>query len=433
MRCDGRRGFRRAGAEGRRTVLRRIVGTYRAAFSGLPRAVWIQGLATLVNRSGTMVLPFMSLYLTTKLGFSIIAAGQVLSLYGIGGIVGSWLGGALSDRIGPVRVQVASLTATGAGFLVLSRLSGRLAVSLAVFGLALVAECFRPALFTAIARGTQVAVRTRALALVRLTINLGMTVGPAVGGLLAVHHYGLLFVADAATCWAAALVLGVAGAGTQPAPPERATSPGGAASPWSDGPYLAFLAVMVGLGTVFFQISSTMPLYFRQHYHLAEDSIGLLLAINTVIIVAVEMILLRALEHRDHLLLAGLGCLLVCAGFGLLPLGSSPAFAALTVVVWTAGEMLSLPFTNSVAASRAPAAASGRYMGAYSLAFSVSFVLAPGVGTAVYQKFGPTALWAGVAVAGAVLFAACALLARRFHGPGPAARAVAATGPGCAE
>ena len=98
----------------------------------------------------------------------------------------------------------------------------------------------------------------------------------------------------------------------------------------------------------------------------------------------------------------------MCAGFGLLPLGSSRAFAALTVVVWTAGEMLSLPFTNSVAASRAPGTASGRYLGAYSLSFSLAFVLAPAVGTAVYERFGPTALWAGVAATGVVLFAACA-------------------------
>ncbi|TAM55783.1 MAG: MFS transporter [Acidobacteria bacterium] len=415
-------------------MIERIGGAYRAAFSGLPRAVWIQGLATLVNRSGTMVLPFMSLYLTTKLGFSIIAAGQVLSLYGIGAIAGSWLGGALSDRVGPVRVQVASLAATGVGFLVLSRLTGRLAVSLAVFGLALVAECFRPALFTAIARGSEAAVRTRSFALVRLAVNLGMSFGPAVGGLLAVHHYGWLFVADAATCWAAALVLGLAAAGRGAAGRAPAAASGPLLSPWKDGPFLAFLAVMVVLGTVFFQISSTMPLYFRQHYHLAEDSIGLLLAINTVIIVAVEMVLLRALEHRDHLVLAGVGCLLVCAGFGLLPLGSSPAFAALTVVVWTAGEMLSLPFTNSVAASRAPAAASGRYMGAYSLAFSVSFVLAPAVGTAVYERFGPATLWAGVAATGVVLFAACARLAPHFRAaPGAVADRVGGGQPGREE
>ena len=393
-------------------MLRRVAGAYRAAFAGLPRQAWILALAAVVNRSGTMVLPFLSLYLTTKLSFSILEAGRVLSLYGVGAIVGSWLGGALSDRVGPLRVQVASLTGTGIGFTVLSRLNGRLGVSLAVLGLSVVQECFRPAMFTAVTRWSDPTVRTRSLALVRLAANLGMTVGPAVGGILAVRHYGLLFVVDATTCWLAAGVLTLAIGWSGGPRPLAAGAGAKAASPWRDRPYIAFLAVMVVLGTVFFQISSTMPLYFRQHYRLAEDAIGFLLAINTVIIVAVEMILLRALEGRDHMALAGLGCLLVCTGFALLPLGTSWAFAALTVVVWTAGEMLSVPFTNSVASRRAPAVSSGRYMGAYSLAFGVSFVLAPTVGTAVYEGLGPGVLWSGVGGVGVVLAVACLGLAR---------------------
>jgi predicted MFS family arabinose efflux permease len=399
-------------------VIRRIAGAYQAAFAGLSRTVWVLGLASLVNRSGTMVLPFMSLYLTRKLGFSILGAGRVLSLYGLGAIAGSFLGGMLSDRVGPLRVLVASLGLTGVGFLVLSRLHTQLGVCLAMLVLSVVQECFRPALFTAVGQGSEPEVRTRSLALVRLAVNLGMTVGPAVGGLLAVRHYELLFVVDAATCWAAALVLAMAAPLGGPRREETGAA-GAPASPWRDGPYLAFLGVMVVLGTVFFQITSTMPLYFREHYHLAEDGIGLLLAINTVIIVAVEMLLLRAVEHHDHVALAGLGCLLVCTGFGLLPLGSSPAFAALTVVVWTAGEMLSLPFTNSVASNRAPASAGGRYMGAYSLAFSVAFVLAPAVGTAVYQGYGPGVLWAGVGGVGVFLLAACLVLAPRLRRRSP--------------
>lgn len=292
-------------------MLRRVAATYRAAFAGLPREVWILALAALVNRSGTMVLPFMSLYLTTKLSFSILEAGRVLSLYGLGAIVGSWLGGLLSDRVGPLRVQAASLTGTGIGFIVLSRLHGRLGISLAMLGLSVVQECFRPAMFTAVTRGSDPAVRTRSLALVRLAVNLGMTLGPAVGGILAVRHYGLLFVVDAATCWLAACVLTVAIGWSGGPRPLTSAAGAPAATPWHDRPYLAFLALMVVLGTVFFQISSTMPLYFREHYRLAEDAIGLLLAINTVIIVAVEMVLLRAVERRNHMALAGLGCLLV--------------------------------------------------------------------------------------------------------------------------
>ncbi len=374
-----------------------------------------------------MVLPFLTLYLTSHLSFSVLDAGKVLSLYGLGAIAGSWLGGALSDRVGPVRVQIASLAATGVGFLVRARPQGRLGISLAVLALSVVAGCFQPAMFTAVTRGSDPAVRTRSLALVRLAVNLGMTVGPAVGGVLAVRRYGLLFVVDAVTCWLAAGVLAVAvgwRGGPRSAPPAARAA---ALSPWRDRPYLAFLAVMTVLGTVFFQITGTMPLYFREHYRLAEDGIGFLLAINTVIIVAVEMVLLRAIERADHVALAGLGCLLVCSGFALLPLGSSWAFAALTVVVWTAGEMLSLPLTNSIASSRAPAAASGRYMGAYSLAFAVSFVLAPAVGTAVYERLRPGVLWAGVGVVGVALAGACLALSRALRpAPAPASEALGA-------
>ena len=396
-------------------MLARVAGAYRAAFSGLPRKVWVLALAALVNRSGTMVLPFLSLYLTTRLSFTVLEAGRLLSLYGLGAIAGSWLGGALSDRVGPHRVQVASLVGTGIGFLVLSRVHGGVGLPLAVLALAVVQECFRPAIFTAVTRGSDPAVRTRALALVRLAVNLGMTVGPAMGGILAVRRYGLLFVVDAATCWLAAAVLvvgaGWSGEGRSDAPAARAAT----VSPWRDRPYLGFLAVMVVLGAVFFQIMGTMPLYFREHYRLAEDAFGFLLAINTVVIVTVEMVLLRAVERRDPLKLAGLGTMLVCTGFALLPLGRSWAFAALTVVVWTAGEMLSLPLTNSVASRRAPAASSGRYMGAYSLAFAVAIVLAPAIGTAVYEGLGPEALWGGVGAVGVALALACLGLARWFR------------------
>lgn len=397
-------------------MLRRLGGAYRAAFSGLPRPVWILALASLVNRSGTMVLPFLTLYLTTKLDFSLVSAGHVLSLFGLGALGGAWLGGWLSDRVDPVVVQEASLLATGCGFLVLGQLRGHVAIGAAVLGLSLAAECFRPAMFTAVARRSDLTVRTRSLALVRLAVNLGMSVGPAVGGLLAVHHYGLLFVVDAATCWMAALLLRVTfrpdrGVRGDAAPAEALP----ASSPWRDWPFLAFLGLMLLLGTAFFQITSTLPLYLQRVYQFPEDTIGVLLGLNALVIVAVEMVLVRALERFDHLVVVGLGCLAMGMGFGLMPLGSGKPFAAFTVLVWTVGEMFSVPMANSVAATRAPAGSGGRYLGAYFLAFSGAFVLAPTVGTAVYESLGPSALWFGVAALGTLLCLGCLWLAPRFR------------------
>jgi predicted MFS family arabinose efflux permease len=395
-------------------VLHRAVDAYRSAFSGLAREVWILALAALVNRSGTMVLPFLSLYLTSQRGFTPEGAGQVLSLYGLGAIGGSWLGGWLSDRAGSVRVQVASLLGTGAGFVVLGQLRSRPAIAVALVALSIVSESFRPAMFTSVTRFSSPSLRARSLALVRLAVNLGMAVGPAVGGILAARHYGLLFVVDAATCWLAALVMWAAlRRRAEGLAPVGMRGGGSAASPWRDRPFLAFLAIMVLLGTVFFQIWSTLPLYLRGAFGFSEARIGLLIALNPVMIVLFEMLLLRAVEHLNHLAVAGLGCLLVGVGLGLMPLGSGTPFVVVTVVVWTVGEMLSLPFTNSVAAGRSPGA-SGAYLGAYSLSFSLAFAFAPALGLTVYERFGAVPLWSGAAFLGIAMCLGCLALAPRL-------------------
>lgn len=358
----------------------------------------------LINRSGTMVLPFLGLYLTHERGFTAIAAGRVLSAYGLGAVAGSFLGGHLSDRIGPVRVQQASLVGAGIGFVVLGQLVDPLPIAAAVLVLAVAADAFRPATFAAVAQSSPVTVRTRSLALIRLAGNFGMSIGPAVGGFLAVHHYGLLFWADAITSWLAAVLLAVlfrgraAAAGRAPAGARETRS-----SPWRDAPFVVFVVLMAAFATVFFQILSTMPLYWREHLGLAEDRIGMLLALNTVIIVLVEMVLVRAVESRDPLRLVGLGTLLVCLGFALMPLAAGPLFVAVTIVVWTVGEMLSMPLSNAFASLRAGSRETGRYMGAYMLSFSVAFVLSPLVGTAVYERWGGTVLWVGCGAAGVAL------------------------------
>ena len=169
------------------------------------------------------------------------------------------------------------------------------------------------------------------------------------------------------------------------------------------------------LALVLFQIWGTYALTLREVYRLTEDRIGLLFAINTLIIVAVEMALVTALARRDPLRVAAAGALLLCLGLGLTPLGASFAFAAFGVVVWTIGEMLAIPLTEGIVANRAGAGASGRYMGVFAATFSLAFVAAPALGTAVYERWGPGAVWAGAAAAGPLLAAGYLALAPRFR------------------
>ena len=382
---------------------RSIVATYRSAYSGLPRDLWLLSLVMLVNRAGTMVLPFITLYLTQERGLSVAVAGRIMGVFGLGSIVGSYLGGWLSDRLGAERTQQLSLIGSGIGFLWLSTLHKLMPITIAVFLLSTVSEAYRPAVMASFARRAPAELQTRAFALLRLAANLGWGVGPAVGGVLALHSYTLLFVVDAATCWSAALLLWLVLPGEKRKPVARDVR-ARSNSPWSDVPFLWLLLFVAALALSFFQVFSTMPVYFRTAYGLRESSIGMLMALNAVLIVAFEMVLIQWIENRERLPLIGLGAVLVCGGLALMPFGSSFAFAALTVVVWTVGEMIALPLLNAVVGNRAAPESSGRYMGMYTMAYSVAFMIAPVAGTVVYERFGPDRLWFVIGVLAVPLF-----------------------------
>lgn len=398
-------------------TLRFLTAAYRSSFAGLPREVWLLSGALLVNRAGTMVLPFLSLYLTHDLGLTAIRAGQIIGCFGFGSMVGSYAGGWLSDRMSPLRVQQFSLAASGLGFLVFTRLETFASLAAGIFVLAAVSDVFRPALMVSVAHFSPPAASKRSFALIRLAANLGMGVGPAVAGLLASHGYVWLFVGDAITCWMAALILVVVfGAGVRPREDGDSPSATTGLSPWRDGPFLAFLLLIVVLGITFFQVWTTMPLFLRAFYGVSERAIGLLLSINALLIALTEMLVIRAVERFDALHTVGVGALLVGAGLALLPLGPPYLIAVAAMVILTVGEMLAMPISNTVVAERAGRGQIGRYMGSYTLAFSTAFVVGPIAGTAVYQHLGPEVLWYGIGLTGVLLGLGFASLSRRLGG-----------------
>jgi MFS family permease len=387
-------------------MLRSILAAYREAFSGLNRAVWLLALATLIHRSGTMVLPFLILYLTQQQGFEPTDAGRALGTYGLGGMLGSYLGGWLCDRVPARQVMVGSLALAGCGFILLGQVGSRTAIVLAIFSLAVVGEAFRPANAAALAAATTPELRIRAFALNRLAINLGMSLGPSIGGFLAMVDYDWLFLLDGATSLVAAAVLAAAFRGAdRKAGGVSEVAAAAERSPWRDRPFLVMMALFFVLAMITFQMTSTFPLSLRDLYGFREGRIGLVLAINTVIIVLFEMVLVHRVGARDPLRVVGIGGFFFGLGMALLPFGSGFAYVALTVVVWTLGEMLAFPMSAGAVANRAGEANLGLYMGLYMLSFEGAWIFAPILGTWVYQTWGAKTLWLGCGVAGLVLLA----------------------------
>ncbi len=403
-------------------MIRRTISLYRDAYKGLPVSIWLLAVVTLINRSGTMVIPFLSIYLTSRQGFTLQEAGVTTFLFGFGSMVGSYLGGHLTDRIGYFRVIWSSLVAGGLLFVLLGYTDGKWAIWGTVLVLSVIAESFRPATMTAVGRFSEPGNRTRSFSLIRMAINLGWSIGPAVGGLLiATAGYRSLFWVDGLTCIAAGAFFAAAlrerkrpaPAGTEPPAPAVPSPPVG--SPYRDKPYLVFLLVTTLASIIFMQMITTLPVYFNQEVHLGEEEIGALMALNGVLIVLLEMPLIFTYEQRlDRMNGMGWGVVLYGLAyvlFNFFPMGFS--VAVVSMVALSFGEMLNMPLANTYAMSRTTEANRGRYMGLYSMTFSVAHIVGPSIGFAVAGSWGFPALWYLLGAMSVAVWAGYAWLKRR--------------------
>lgn len=395
------------------TLFRNIFHLYRRAYTGLPRHAWTLFWVLLVNSSGMMVVFFLSLYLTRELSYSISDAGRTLSLFGFGSLVGSFLGGLLSDRLGSTNIQKLSLFLGGVCYIWLGHLESLWSINLMIFFLATASGMMFPANSTSMARLCPPEVTTKGFAVNRLANNIGASIGPAVGGMLALYSYSLLFWVDGLTCLAAVLLFSLLWKS-----PERhleavaRTKPPGGRTPWKDTPFLLLMPLVLIWGTIFFQLFATFPLYMREVYGLAENRIGQLIIFNTLLIIIFEMLIVHWIGRRSVTRFITMSFFLTGLGFALMPLGRGFFYAAFTVMVWTLGEMLSVPLLGSFIALRAGSGMEGRYMGFFSFAFSFSMILGPLGGTFLYSRLGPNILWFTCGLLGVFLSLAFFALSR---------------------
>jgi len=382
---------------------------YRNAYSGIPRPVWWLALVMFINRCGTMVIPFITVYLTEK-GFTLSQAGFVMAAFGTGSVLGGYLGGRLTDRFGPQYVQVFSLLLNGVLFIVLGQMQTLLQYAICIFVLSSLGEAFRPANATAIANYTNDDNRIRSYALNRLAINLGWGIGPAVGGILADYSNALLFWADGLTCIAASLLLWFL------LPPAITVAKGGkhkekirTASAYQDRIFMRGMFYLFLITLAFFQLFSVVPAYFRTEVSLSKTVIGAILAMNGLLIALFEMILVYKLENkRNSIVYIMIGAFLIGVSFLFFEVGKTLPVVVTAMVIVTFGEMFLFPFLNNFWVKRSSATNRGEYAAVYTMAFASASVLAPTMGTQLAAHGGFTLLWI-------VDFVLCSLAALGFY------------------
>ncbi|WP_067508798.1 MFS transporter [Actinoplanes sp. TFC3] len=380
-------------------------GWLREAAGGLPRQFWFLWAGTLINRLGAFVVLYLAIYLTQDLHFTPSKAGLVLGAYGVGGAAGTLTGGVLADRWGRRPTMLTSQFAAAVLMLALGFADGFWQLLLGTLVLGLFTEGVRPAFQAMMIDVVPDADRVRAYSLNYWAINLGFACSAVLAGLAAKASYLLLFVVDAGSTLLTACISLIFLAETRPvrAAIRRVKGPG-LGTVFKDRVFVVFLVLNFLIVLVFMQHTSTLPIAMTTD-GLSTSTFGWVIAINGLMIVLGQLFVPKLIDGYNRSRVLALAILIVGAGFGLTAFADSAGFYAVTVVVWTLGEMLQAPSNSALVAELSPSLLRGRYQGVNSLSWSAGSALAPAIGGFVQQHGGNVVLWLSCAAIGGVVAA----------------------------
>ncbi len=388
----------------------KLIYLYTNSFKGLSKESWMLALVMLINRAGSMVLPFLGVYMTDHLKFSIENTGIVLSFFGIGSVIGSWLGGFITDRIGEYRVQYLSLLLSVPLFCMIPLFKTEIGVATIILLQSIVSDSFRPANSVAITKYAKPENITRAFSLNRMAVNLGFSIGPALGGILSAISYEFLFFSNAFTALVAGILYIVFFrkrnilAKLKARKVQEAIEIKKENSPYRDGKFLVYCFFCMLFSICFFQLFSTLTIFYKDTAHLSQQSIGYILGYSGFLVVLLEMGLVQVAEKYFSLAVTMLLGTFIC-GFAYAMLGFDYSIVTLVVSMslLCVGEIWALPFMSTITALRSGKNNKGAYMGLNGISFSIAFIVTPTLGTFIAERFGFTILWIGTGVLATII------------------------------
>jgi MFS family permease len=377
-----------------------LLARTKKVYNEYPRAFWTYNLIVFIDRlGGFMLYPFFALYLTKKFDIGMSTVGLLFAVFLISGMVGSALGGALTDRMGRKVVIVASLILSS-----LSALGMGFAPTLGIFIAVVVvvgtlSSIGHPAHEAVVADLLPPEKRAEGYGIIRVVFNVAVIIAPPIAGLLIANSYLTLFIVDAVISLISAAIVILALPETKPkthalAKPETMKQTfAGYGRVFKDMPFLAFIGVTVMMTLVYMNMNSTLGVYMRDSHGMPEINFGAILSLNAVIVVVLQFWVTRRLEKYKPMLMMAAGSLLYAIGFAMYGFVSGIMLFALAMIIITIGEMIVSPFQQSVVASFAPEDMRGRYMAVSGLSWSVAFTIGPYFAGLILDSANPGLLW----------------------------------------
>ncbi|MFI6089400.1 MDR family MFS transporter [Streptomyces sp. NPDC051218] len=376
----------------------------KESVSGLPREFWWLWISTLVNRLGAFVATFMALYLTLDRGYSATYAGLVAALHGLGGVVSSLGAGVMTDRLGRRPTLLIAQASTALSVALLGFMKDPLAIAAVAFLVGMASNASRPAVQAMMADIVRPEDRVRAFSLNYWAINLGFAISSAGAGFIAEFSYLAGFLIEAVMTMVCAVVVFMKLPESRPVRSalEKESEPEvGLGTVLRDGRFMGVVGLSFLIALIFMQGSVGLPVAMGEAGFTPADY-GVAIAVNGVLIVALQIPVTRFIEHRDPQRLLVISALLAGYGFGLTAFAGSIGVFALTVCVWTLAEIVNAPTQTGLVVRLSPTHGRGRYQGMYTLSWAVASLVAPLMSGFVIDRFGAPWLWATCAVIGTV-------------------------------
>lgn len=346
-----------------------------------------------------MVLPFLSVYLSTVRGFSLQDAGWIGGAFGLGSFSGSYLGGKVSDKIGAEKVIAGSLVLSGIMFVTIQWAETFWQFWILVFITALFGESYRPALMVSVAKFVPKNQMGRTMSLIRLAINMGFSFSPMIAGLLiSTVGYSMLFWVDGSTCFLAGIFLLIMSRNWHRKVKKEesidTTVQPNDVPPWRNKAFMLFLLATFLMGFCFMQWFHTVPVFIKTEWGFDEGYIGILLAVSSFYIAVVEMPLIHFIERAGKMMKAmTLGLVFIGGSYLVFLFPGSYVLGFLAIALWTTGEILHLPLNSSRAIELSPNSRRGAYMSYFWMAWSLTQITCPIIGLNFADRFGFSSLW----------------------------------------
>jgi len=375
---------------------------FKTLTNGLPPLYWMLWSGTLINRLGGFVIPFLTLYLTSQREIPVSQAALMVSFYGAGSFIAQLTGGELTDRLGRRPVMLISFLITPAAMLVLGLVKNTFLIGAATFIVGLFTDLYRPAVSAAIADLVPSGARTRAYGYNYWAINLGAAIAPIVAGLLARYNFLILFIGDALTTFIFGLIILFGVRETRPI--EASESEHGSTKTRVQQigrePILLFFSLLAFFfGVIYMQGHVTLPLAMGSH-GLGPDKYGLVIAVNGFLIVLFSIPISIMAGNWKRFESMAVSAIFLGLGFGFTLFANVFSLFALSVAIWTIGEIIASAVAPAIIADLSPIELRGLYQGIFGSAWGLSFFVGPLLGGRVYESLGPSFLWTGCLVLG---------------------------------